>query len=511
MSKFPPTAEQQAIIDCKFGTTDVIKVKAFAGTGKTTTLTMFAAAHPELKMLYVAFSKAVQLEAFGRFPSNVLCKTSHSLAYANFGSKYQKKMCMGSLKIKTVAEAFGWKKWETAKYTIGTMMNFIASADKEIAGKHVPPEGRLVAARARAEAAGKDFDLASFDADTENASDSDFVNNAKALWKRMCDPKDFAIEMLHDGYLKLWQLSKPTLRYDVILLDEAQDINPATADVVMGQNCVRILVGDVHQQIYSFRGADNILAKMKSQHDYALTQSFRFGKKIGILASLILKTFKGEPKSVVGRNGEGELKSVDSNKKYTIITRTNAVLFSQAVNLFENKKLGFVGGVYGYKFDEILDTYHLFDGKKHLIKDSYIRSFASYQEMEAFATEVDDLELKSRIGVVNTYQDRIPYLINQITNTAVDVSRADVVLTTGHKAKGLEFDQVVLTDDFPQLIKESEETGEEFIVSGLAPDEYNLIYVACTRAIKRLQVPGRIVSFLEFIKKADILDEDDPA
>jgi len=70
--------------------------------------------------------------------------------------------------------------------------------------------------------------------------------------------------MLHDGYLKLYQLSNPVLQYDCILLDEAQDINPVTGEIIFSQSRAFnfyskktsiILVGDSHQQIYSFRGA----------------------------------------------------------------------------------------------------------------------------------------------------------------------------------------------------------------------------------------------------------------
>ena len=33
--------------------------------------------------------------------------------------------------------------------------------------------------------------------------------------------------MSHDGYLKLYQLSKPKLyNYDILLIDEAQDLTP---------------------------------------------------------------------------------------------------------------------------------------------------------------------------------------------------------------------------------------------------------------------------------------------
>ena len=49
--------------------------------------------------------------------------------------------------------------------------------------------------------------------------------------------------MSHSGYLKLYQLRRPRLDvdYDVIMLDEAQDTNPAIRDIVMRSNAPRLL------------------------------------------------------------------------------------------------------------------------------------------------------------------------------------------------------------------------------------------------------------------------------
>jgi F-box protein 18 (helicase) len=47
------------------------------------------------------------------------------------------------------------------------------------------------------------------------------------IWKKMVNLNDYDIRLPHDGYLKLWQLSKPRLsKYGVIMIDEAQDLTP---------------------------------------------------------------------------------------------------------------------------------------------------------------------------------------------------------------------------------------------------------------------------------------------
>ena len=53
-------------------------------------------------------------------------------------------------------------------------------------------------------------------------------------------------------------------------------------------------------------------------------------------------------------------------------------------------------------------------------------------------------------------------------------------LSTGHKAKGLEFNQVKLAEDFPDLT--------QIPPAKLNPEEVNVQYVAATRAVEVLQI-----------------------
>ncbi|NMS31050.1 UvrD-helicase domain-containing protein, partial [Vibrio parahaemolyticus] len=91
---------------------------------------------------------------------------------------------------------------------------------------------------------------------------------------------------VHDCYLKQYQLGMPNLsrRYTTILFDEAQDANPVTSSIVLQQNCKVILVGDRHQQIYRFRGANNALdsKELMNADQLYLTHSFRFGPNVSL-------------------------------------------------------------------------------------------------------------------------------------------------------------------------------------------------------------------------------------
>lgn len=50
-------------------------------------------------------------------------------------------------------------------------------------------------------------------------------------------------------------------------------LNPsAMTSIIEAQSCPKVIVGDPHQQIYSFRGAVNALDLLKSTHIYYLTE-----------------------------------------------------------------------------------------------------------------------------------------------------------------------------------------------------------------------------------------------
>ena len=86
--------EQQAIVQCQ---AEALRVVAFAGTGKTTTLRAYAQARPRQRMLYLAFNRSVAQEAQGTFGAHVCCSTIHGLAYRAVGYRYRHKL-RGSLR-----------------------------------------------------------------------------------------------------------------------------------------------------------------------------------------------------------------------------------------------------------------------------------------------------------------------------------------------------------------------------------------------------------------------------
>ena len=138
------TDEQSTIVMAE---DPVLKIMAYAGTGKTSTLQSIACRYPQQRMLYLAFNKALQQEAITKFPANVVCKTAHALAYQQLNVRHYfgNRLCasvpfdaiINTLDIPP-AGYFGKNPWQLA-YTIKlTIEAFQQSTDDKIMAKHVP-------------------------------------------------------------------------------------------------------------------------------------------------------------------------------------------------------------------------------------------------------------------------------------------------------------------------------------------------------------------------------------
>jgi F-box protein 18 (helicase) len=478
------TKEQEAIVGSSYSRGELIRVMAFAGTGKTFTLVKLAQrlaeVHPEWKILYLAFNKSIQVEAGGKFPGNTLSKTTHSLAYAAFGQRYRDQL-IPDLRVREIAESMKLERkyYLLVKYGIDTLKNFLNSANQYIQNVHCP---------------GIELKHAAFIHKVE------VVELAKSIWNRMKNVDDPGVGMLHDGYLKLYQLEAEPLPYDVVLFDECQDSNPVTTDIVLKQKqALRVLVGDPHQQIYSFRGAVNAFDRVDSDRTFYLTGSFRFGTDFSNVANILLSEYKGEVNDLNGLGGEGELEKIDPSIPHAVLSRTNAGLFDEAAELWQGRKLGFLGGIRNYRFSMISDVYQLSEKNKSTIQSSYIKKFDDLEDLEEYADDMQDAEMMSLVKIVNKYGRDIPRLIKSIEgHTVSQVKTADVLLATTHKAKGFEFRRVKLKDDFTDFFGEK---NKRKLPDMIPRDEINLYYVAVTRAKVRLQLNRKLKRIISYLSK----------
>ncbi|XP_075455517.1 F-box DNA helicase 1 isoform X2 [Ascaphus truei] len=495
------TNEQQQIINHDIAPGQVVKIMAFAGTGKTSTLIKYAEKRPQLQFLYATFNRSIADHASSLFPENVKCKTFHSLAFAHTGRLYWKKL--NASKLTPYAVNFVLPKGQAgfirAKLVAKTVEAFFASADETVNTEHVPiwcnnNLGQKVLVT-------REEQLFS-------------VREAGKIWEnmqRLESTRESAYKMTHDGYLKLWQLRRPRLSpYDAIFVDEAQDCTPAITQVVLSQPCGKIFVGDPHQQIYSFRGAVNALCEVPHTHIFYLTQSFRFGAEIAYVGATILDASKNlRDKTLVGGYQEGNIQG-HSEGQIAILSRTNYCVFNEAVRVTDGEtpsRIHIIGGPGKFGLNKILDIWVLLQpeterGKRSLrIKDPYIAMWArngGFSAMKKYALCAEDKELEGKIAVVEKHNLRIPELVERIEVCHTpEQTFADYVLGTVHKAKGMEFDTVQVTDDFvkiPCARHNFERLQFQFGMS--VEDEWNLIYVAVTRAKKHLVITKSIENIM---------------
>lgn len=456
-----PTHEQVACIDA-FQRGDNLKINAFAGTGKTTTLKGLSVSDKGRQSgLYVAFNKAIAVEAASKFPSAVTCKTAHSLAYHAVGKHYRHRLTrfthhhiISLLDLNSKHHMLSAGAMAFA--VLDTVNRFCQSELPRITLECVP--ARSV----------DEFN----NPDNQLQAGLQIIKCAQNVWQAMKDKRQ-TFPITHDVYLKLWQLTKPSLQSDYILFDEAQDASPVMLDVIQSQKDSQIIcVGDPYQQIYSWRGAVNAMEQIKTDSTCTLSQSFRFGEEIADVANCILQT---------QLNADVELKGTPTIKSHVgkvtdpkcLLFRTNMALIERIVHELERgKKVSVVGGTQGV-ISLVNGAEALQDGRRTKVPElSMFKTWDSVVEM----SETDaGKDLQVLVNIMDKYKsDKI---VGFLKKTEDDESTADIVVSTGHKAKGREWESVWLASDF------KDKSSEYY-----TPEESNLLYVAATRAINNLDV-----------------------
>lgn len=465
MSHITFTDEQRAIIDFEGPR---LVVKAFAGTGKTFTMLHFTLARPHLKFLYLAFNRSVRDEAESKFPKkNVDCMTYNQLCYRQCGKRYRHKL-VESLRIGDVADILGLRNLIEARDVISTIDAFCNSGDDVLDLDHF---------RSRASRPSQRY--------LRNT-----VANALAYWAQMIDP-DNPTPIHHNGYTKVFELSKPDLSqdYDVILYDEGQDCPPSTIKVLGMQPLQLIIIGDDAQSIYLFRNAVNALSapELSDASCFTLTESFRFGPAIAATANVFL-LLRGEQRRVKGLGIEGKVLRPDQFKwsqqrgQVCLLARTVATVLGIALYFSaKGKTVGFVGGFDSYGFDSIEQVFYLHRRDMSKLKGTrLIRDFPTYQQYESFAEQSQDNEMLRTCRIIQDYPF-LPHQLAELRNKLHDLSHCDVVVGTVHKSKGLEFPTVYLANDFPDLFDPDSPLSDAEL-----EQEVNLMYVGVTRAQQQL-------------------------
>ena len=340
------------------------------------------------------------------------------------------------------------------------------------------------------------------------------ISIGREAWGKLANWKQTGVLVSGDIYLKALERSPEAISralrwYDVIFVDEAQDVNPVMLSIVNQSGKAVIAVGDPFQQIYSWRGAEDALDRLRGPKLF-LTQSFRFGEAIAEMARVVLnsKPVKRPEKPLRGNPGRQSKVILYETQQLAmapvILCRSNAGVISASLACAEaGKRFHVVGGTKDLEID-IRSSVALHEGKREYIRSENILRFSNWQEMVAEAEQMGDYALKRLIDMVESKRSG-KVLQNLSDFHEEDKSRAGVVISTGHKAKGLEWPVVAMGTDWrpPEKLikayKEAVESGKQSEIQA-ALEEWHVLYVALTRAVDVLALPRALV---ELLKLAD--------
>lgn len=295
-------------------------------------------------------------------------------------------------------------------------------------------------------------------------------------------------------------------KVDIQIIDEAQDLNRMQQELVYLAGRRIIFVGDPHQAIYGFAGADSeSMPRMKQYLEgcvtLPLTVTRRCGKSIVEEARQIVPEFEAHESNPLGEVRTAKYPTQPGgielpwDKSYLagvrggdrLICRVNAPLVSQCfrllkagipatilgrdigqglISLIEKSKADTVGMLRGW-LDEWLDMETAKEqAKKRPSEDRVINLQDRHACLACFCEGAE---------TVNVVKQKIEDLFTDRKD------RIGVQLSTIHKAKGLEADRVFFLQ--PERAKCPHPMAK---TAWQQEQEWNLRYVAITRAKKEL-------------------------
>ncbi|SDP62234.1 UvrD-like helicase C-terminal domain-containing protein [Streptomyces sp. cf386] len=473
-----PTDEQTAAADA-FAAGEHLALQAGAGTGKTTTLTLLART-TKRRGRYLAYNRAIAQDARTRFPPTVQCKTAHSLAYAAVGHRYMRRLNAPRRPAWQTGNALGLTKAirigdrevsqrALSNAVLRTVNRFCHSADEAITRHHVACLRGL-----------EDPDL-----HTELAAH--LVPFARRAWADLQQPHDGPVRFDHDHYLKIWALAQPRIDADFLLLDEAQDTDPAVEQIFLSQrdHAQLVMVGDSAQAIYHWRGAKDVMTGFDGTH-LALSQSFRFGPELAAEANRWLH-LADAPIRLTGTPAvPTELGPV--TQPDAVLCRTNVGAMAQVMTLMAaGYQVALAGG--GDSLQALaLAARDLKEGRRTHHPELIL--FPCWGDLQDYAAhDPAGRDLQPLVNLVDTHgTDAILASVAQL----VPESHAQVTVSTAHKAKGREWRRVLIAGDFA---RHKDNSADDQTDSTTPPDpiddaEARLAYVAVTRTRQRLDLGG---------------------
>lgn len=460
MTKFPPTPEQQAIIDASVASRDSLMLTAMAGCAKTTTLTMLAAAMPVRPSLALAFNVKIKNELEQHFPSHFNVKTLNGLGHNAWGKVIGKRCGVEDKKIGNILKAF-LDRERIKDNDADDFVNIIQLVRRARTNGLVPDKFIDNGAR---------HILRDTDDSWEQVANGLYIDLTEmSLWAA----RSVLGESIHQSYQGAIdfddQIYMSALfggvfpKYPEVMVDEGQDLSPLNH--IQLQLCAldRLTVcGDPRQAIYAFRGADsssmdNLRSLRKAWIDLPLSITFRCPKAIVARQQEHAPGFTAAstaPDGLVDVWTSWDAKRVAALPgKIAILCRNNAPLMACALRLIRS---GVGCTVLGREIGKSLialtrklipeDGEGVAECARRISKwkDHEIDLARANNKDERIAIITDKAECLNAVmqnGGVNTAGE-----LRHVLVTLFSSANMRITLSTGHKAKGLEWDSVIHLD-----------------------------------------------------------------
>lgn len=527
MSKFEPTAEQQAILDAFEKRSESMLVEADAGCAKTTSLVMLATAQARrpIPSLAIAFNKKTATELQAKFPPSFQCKTMNGMGYGAWaqalgGTKL--KLCEYKISdlIKEVAES--WAQ-ELKEDDFKTVQDFVREA-RQVGLIHSDWEAKHE---------GLVFDTleAWMDLSDEPEPQEELIKLAREVLRRSTE-ESFLGNIDFDDMIYMSVLFGGRYKqFPLVMVDEVQDLNILNIIQVGKVSRDRIIaVGDRKQSIYQFRGAHaQAIEELKRLRpawiELPLHVTFRCPRVMVARQQAHAPGFQAAPGNpdgeyirwIKGDEAEGAilwngmrtsgwnwkwLKSLcQPGEKPFVLCRNNAPLLRLAFKLIrEGVVPEFLGRDIGKGLVSLSKKISPKDG---VLCDEFALLVEKWQREETAKARKNNREY-----LVSGITDRAECLIAVAeTTTAKDVGglrkaiaelfrkeNGELKLATGHRAKGLEESVVMHLDGWRMPSRFAIEAAENGDYAQMQ-QEKNLRYVIETRT-RRVFVEANVDDYL---------------
>lgn len=289
-----------------------------------------------------------------------------------------------------------------------------------------------------------------------------------------------AAEMIEQGEVEPSRISKA-----VLVVDEAQDMNADSFRLVRAlmhsnEDMRVIAVGDDDQCIFSFAGADPKFMQQLTEEPGArfveMTENYRSARHVVDAANGFAKMLKGRLKTTPGKavsSDDGFVKItryccenmyqpvvdeiVGGNRQGSscVLTQTNDEAVIMTALLHRNGiKAKLVQTTGDIKFCNVAEIRYFVKCLKRKRKSPLIeaadwdeakaKTFSKYAESTTLPYVRNCVETFENTNKAKYYSDFCDFVFESSVEDFCDFSDAEVVVSTIHKAKGLEFDNVYM-------------------------------------------------------------------